>query len=115
MPIRSGRSGNEIAYSSSGIREDRIIEMALGADELLEIEQALSAPDADARIVAQLRSRFPYLSWTRCDASDVTEEPFRTYSRFDVHLVDRTDHCVQITADPARATGIVLADRNAAP
>jgi hypothetical protein len=85
--------------------------MALGPNELLEIDQVLSAPDADARVFAQLRSRFPNLSWTRCDASDVTESPFRSYSRFDVHLVDRSDHCVQITADPARATGIVLADR----
>jgi len=85
--------------------------MALGPNELLEIDQVLSAPDADARVFAQLRSRFPHLSWTRCDASDVTESPFRTYSRFDVHLVDRSDHCVQITADPSRATGIVLADR----
>jgi hypothetical protein len=86
--------------------------MAVGTDELREIEQALSAPEADMRVFAELRSRFPNLSWTRCDASDVTEEPFRSYSRFDVHLVDRSDHCVQITADPARATGIVLADRN---
>jgi len=85
--------------------------MALGPNELLEIDQVLSAPDADARVLAQLRSRFPNLSWTRCDASDVTESPFRSYSRFDVHLVDRSDHCVQITADPARATGIVLANR----
>ena len=115
MSIRSGHSGNEIASSSSDSREHRVIDMALGADELLEIEQALSAPGADSRVVAQLRGRFPNLSWTRCDASDVTEEPFRSYSRFDVHLVDRTDHCVQITADPARATGIVLADRNVAP
>jgi len=85
--------------------------MALGPNELLEIDQLLSAPDADAGVFAQLRSRFPHLSWTRCDASDVTESPFRTYSRFEVHLVDRSDHCVQITADPARATGIVLANR----
>ena len=89
--------------------------MALGADELLAIEAVLSAPDADARGVAQLRGRFPHLSWTRCDASDVTESPFRSYSRFDLHLLDRSDHCVQITTDPARATGIVLADRNVAP
>jgi hypothetical protein len=89
--------------------------MALGADELLAIEAVLSAPDADARVVAQLRGRFPHLSWTRCDASDVTESPFRSYSRFDLHLLDRSDHCVQITTDPARATGIVLADRNVAP
>jgi len=89
--------------------------MALGPDELKEIDGMLSAPDADARVFAQLRSRFPHLSWTKCDASDVTEAPFRTYSRFEVHLVDRSDHCVEITADPARATGIVLANRTATP
>jgi hypothetical protein len=87
--------------------------MALDPDELKEIDGMLSAPDADARVVAQLRSRFPHLSWTRCDASDVTETPFRSYSRFEIHLLDRSDHCVGITADPERATGIVLAERNA--
>jgi hypothetical protein len=89
--------------------------MALGPDELQEIDSVLSAPDADARVFTQLRSRFPHLSWTRCDASDVSESPFRTYPRFELHLVDRTDHCVQITADPARASGIVLADRTMTP
>ncbi len=86
--------------------------MALDPNELMEIDQVLSAAGAD--VFAELRGRFPHLSWTRCDASDVTEEPFRSYSRFELHLVDRTDHCVQITADPARATGIVLAKRNIA-
>jgi len=85
--------------------------MSLGPDELLEIDGVLSAPDADARVFAQLRGRFPHLSWTKCDASDVLEAPFRTYARFELHLVDRSDHCVQITADPARASGIVLANR----
>ena len=89
--------------------------MALGPDELKVIDGVLSAPDADAGVFAQLRSRFPHLSWTKCDASDVPETPFRTYSRFEVHLVDRSDHCVEITADPARATGIVLADRAVTP
>ena len=86
--------------------------MALQADELMEIDRVLSAPDVDSRVVAQLRSRFPHLSWTRCDAADVTETPFRTYARFEIHLVDRNDHCVQITADPTRASGVVLAERN---
>ncbi len=85
--------------------------MALGADELMEIDRMLSAPDVDARVVAEMRRRFPHLSWTKCDASDVTEIPFRSYGRFDIHLVDRTDHCVQITADLLRASGIVVADR----
>ena len=89
--------------------------MALSPNELIEIDRVLSAPDAGIGVFAELRSRFPHLSWTRCEASDVTEEPFRSYSRFDVHLVDRSDHCVQITADPERATGIVIAKRDATP
>lgn len=85
--------------------------MALSAEELMEINRALSASDVDARVFSELRQRFPNLSWTRCDAGDVTETPFRSYQRFEIHLVDRSDHCGQITADPLRASGIVLADR----
>lgn len=88
--------------------------MALGADELSEIEQLLSIYNPAANLLAELRRRFPHLLWTQCDASDVTEAPFRSYQRFDIHLLDRTDHCVQITSDPARATGIVLAARSTA-
>jgi hypothetical protein len=89
--------------------------MALSADELIEIDNVLSAPSADAHVLAQLRSRFPHLVWTRCDATDVTETPFRTYLRFDIHLLDSSDHCAQITTDPGRATGVVLASRKMAP
>ena len=86
--------------------------MAIAPNEWLEIEALLSASGADRAVITELRQRFPQLSWTRCDASDVTDVPFRLYPRFEIHLVDRSDHCVQITADPARATGIVVAERN---
>lgn len=86
--------------------------MALGADELSEIDRVLSEPGADASVFAELRRRFPHLSWTKCDASDVNETPFRSYTRFEIHLVDRSEHCLQITADPLRASGIVLANRS---
>ena len=88
--------------------------MALGADEWMEIDKMLSAPGSGDEVVAELRRRFPHFSWTRCDAADMTDEPYRTYSAFDVHLLDRSDHCVQVTADPALATGIVVATRSAA-
>jgi hypothetical protein len=88
--------------------------MALGADELNEIEKVLSASKADASAVGELRRRFPHLTWIRCDASDVPEAPFRSYASHDLHLLDGSDHCVQITSDPARATGIVLAARSIA-
>jgi len=87
--------------------------MALSTDDLTEIDKVISVLEADVQVFSELRRRFPHLSWTWCDAADVAEAPFRTYSRFDVHLLDSADHCSHITADPTRATGIVLAKRNA--
>jgi hypothetical protein len=87
--------------------------MAVTSDEMTEIDRVLSAPDASPQSFAELRRKFSHLTWTRCDAADVTETPFRTYARFDVHLLDSADHCAHVTADPARATGIVLAIRSA--
>jgi hypothetical protein len=89
--------------------------MALSMEDLTEIDRILSAPGADAQTFTQLRSRFPHLAWTRCDASDVTEAPFRIYARFDIHLLNSADHCAQLTVDPGCATGIVLAKRDAPP
>lgn len=89
--------------------------MALAVEELVEIERLLDASVRGDNPVPTLRLRFPQLSWTRCSASDMTETPYRTCARFEIHLLDRSDHCVQVTRDPARATGIVLADRSAGP
>jgi hypothetical protein len=87
--------------------------MALAAGELAEIEQVLAAPDGTSQAYLELRQKFPHLAWIRCDASDVTETPYRSFAGFDLHLLDSADHCAQITDDPARATGIVLAKRAA--
>lgn len=89
--------------------------MALGVDELTEIERLVAAAEAGASPLPELRKCFPHLAWTRCDASDVSEVPFRSLPQFDLHLIDGSDHCVQITSDPERATGIVLAARSAKP
>ncbi len=85
--------------------------MALSTDELIEIERVLAAAQADATPVVELRRHFPHLAVTRCDASDVTERPFRSLPNFDLHLIDGCDRCLEITADPARAIGILLAPR----
>jgi hypothetical protein len=86
--------------------------MAVSAEELAEIDRILSheAPVA----LSDLRSKFPHLSWTKCDASDVVEEPFRSYRHCDVHLLDAADHCVQVTSELSRATGLILAYRRLA-
>jgi hypothetical protein len=87
--------------------------MALSAEELTEIEQVLSGLAADAPVIPEMKGRFPKLSWTRCDASDVVEAPYRSSAMYDIHLLNSSDHCSQITSDPAKATGIILAKRKA--
>jgi hypothetical protein len=83
--------------------------MTLSADELAEIEALLAAPDADTSVLVELRQRFPRISLTRCDASDVgVEPPFREFRKFTLYLVDGADHCWRLTGDAARATGIVV-------
>jgi hypothetical protein len=87
--------------------------MGVSADELAQIEKILSSeasPD-----VVQLRKTFPHLIWTKCDASDVIEEPYRSYERCDLHLLNGKDHCVAVTRQPAEATGLILAFRGATP
>lgn len=87
--------------------------MAVSAEELTEIDRLLSTGDAEPSPLSELKRKFPHLSWTKCDASDVIETPFRSYPQYDVHLLDGADHCVQVTAEPTRATGVILARRAA--
>lgn len=89
--------------------------MALNQEDLGVIAGMLKAPPTDGQVFPALRARFPGLTFTRCDASDVVEAPFGTFGGYDIHLMDSRDHCVQLTDDPARATGIVLAKRSDAP
>jgi hypothetical protein len=85
--------------------------MPLTAGDLAEIERVLASSDGGGQVYLELRQKYPHVAWIRCDASDVTEAPFRSFREVDMHLLDSADHCAQITADPARATGIVLAKR----
>ncbi|MGD0633381.1 MAG: hypothetical protein ABSA13_03750 [Beijerinckiaceae bacterium] len=87
--------------------------MTLSINDLSAIDDVLNGPDAGTKAFAALRARLPGLTLTRCDASDVTETPFRTYRLFDLHLIDSSDHCVRIVPDIAGATGIVLARKEA--
>jgi hypothetical protein len=82
--------------------------MALAAEDLKEIEELLLA-SGGSNPLAALRQRFPDLFWTRCDASDMAEPPFLSAAGFDIHLLDHSGHCVEVTADPSRAGGVVIA------
>ncbi len=84
--------------------------MPLTEDVLARFDAALGLQDADADALAGFRNDFPGISLTRCDLSDLgVEEPFREYPRFNLYLIDARDHCSHLTADPACATGVVIA------
>jgi hypothetical protein len=90
--------------------------MAITDRDLADIEMLLAGSAAPAALAAEFRRLFPGLTLTRCAASDMDHEtPYRRYPGFDLHLVDRSDHCWRMTADPGRATGIVLAARKPQP
>ena len=84
--------------------------MPLNEDAMARIDAALGPEDANPAALTGFRRDFPGLSLTRCDLSDLgVEEPFRQYPRFNLFLVDASEHCWRFTGDPARATGLVVA------
>ena len=86
--------------------------MGLSAEDLAGIDAIFAAPDIGAQAAAIIRQRFPRLSVTRCDPSDLGGEmPFREYERFDLYLVNGSSHCWQLTAKPEEATGLVIVPR----
>jgi len=90
--------------------------MGLSADHIALIETLLGAADADDGAVGTLRKGITGLTLTRCDTSDVdNEKPFREYKRFNVYLVDTSDHCWTFTTDAAHATGLVVSTNKVVP
>ncbi len=84
--------------------------MGLSVQDIAEIEALLAAPGAAAQASAKLRERFPGWPVTRVDSSDLSlETPFRHYERFDLYLVDGSNHCWSLTDSPGRATGFAIA------
>jgi hypothetical protein len=83
----------------------------MGIDEtvLSDIEARVAAAQSPA-VLSELRAKYPKLAWLRCDASDVAETPWKSAGLFDLHLVGG-EHCPEVVADPARATGFILARR----
>lgn len=88
--------------------------MAITIEHLREIDRLLATSQADGATVASLRGLKPGVTATRCDASDMADEiPFRSYAHCDLYLLDGRDHCVRVTADPAVATGLIIAAKGA--
>ena len=87
--------------------------MALTPSDIDSIA-ALAASGATLRAsVAELRRNHPGLSFTCCDASDLSgaPPPCQSHPGFDLYLVNGGGHCWNLTADLHVATGVLLAER----
>ncbi|MDR3437691.1 hypothetical protein [Telmatospirillum sp.] len=90
--------------------------MALDTDDVATLETLFTEASSSQTLLAGVRRRFPALTATRCDASDIGVEPaFRSFPRFDLHLVDGRNHCWQLTGNPDDATGIVVVVNRGGP
>jgi hypothetical protein len=86
--------------------------MGLSIEDIEAICALLGAPGTGAETLAKLRASFPGLPVTLADASDLdTETPFRRYDRYDLFLVDGSQHCWRLTGELEQASGLVVAAR----
>ena len=84
--------------------------MALTSDQLHGAAALLLATARGANPLAALRASLPGVAVTRCEADDMRgEAPWLRSGGYDLFLVDTASHCWRIVADPASASGIVLA------
>lgn len=80
------------------------------ASTLEEITVALGDREIDETVVGDLRQRWPNIHFTCCSEDDIHSGKAVTETdRYSLYLVDSSDHCLALTSDPERATGLVVA------
>ena len=84
--------------------------MSVSEDQLAHVCRLLQRTPSGENPLSALRTAFPGMVFTRCDASDMDgETPAMRAGDYDLYLVDNSDHCWRITTDTQRAGGVVLA------
>lgn len=87
--------------------------MGLSVEQLKDIGAMLIAASPSENPVAAIRTGFPDIQVSRCDAIDMRgETPYRHVGEYDVFLVDTNSHCWRIVDDPVAAGGIVISERH---
>jgi hypothetical protein len=74
-------------------------------------DKAASFGDLDEDVLAVLRKSWPDLRFTCCNDDDM---PARlpaalTREKFNLYLINGSEHCLSLTDDASRAIGVVLA------
>lgn len=83
------------------------------------LEQIASAADSMSELndesLASLKKTWPDLRFTLCNDDDMPARlpPALKREKFNLYLVNGSEHCLSLTDDPANAIGVVLASVDA--
>lgn len=72
---------------------------------------AASLGELNEQALASLKTAWPDLRFTLCNDDDMPARlpPALRRERFNLYLVNGSEHCLSLTDDPAQAIGVVLA------
>lgn len=88
--------------------------MAFNTEQLDAIDTAVGQFISRGEpLVPALRAQFPGVMFVRCSARDMSEQPYRNHERYQLHLLDRREHCIQVTQQPEDADGVIIAEYGA--
>ena len=81
------------------------------ADAVETIKTQLSKNGVDESTITKLREKWPDIYFTYCSDDDIhTGKPVEEAEKFNIYLVDSSDHCLCLTNDLDSATGLVIAE-----
>lgn len=75
---------------------------------------ATSLGELNEAALAALKQTWPDLRITICNDDDMPARlpPFLRRDKFNLYLVNGSEHCLSLTVDPLQAIGVVLAEVN---
>ncbi len=83
----------------------------IAPEQLDEMVRLMAGGEATVDRMAGLRRLFPEIHFTHCSDDDVIgATPVREQDRFNLYLVDSSNHCFGFTCDPTLASGVVVAE-----
>lgn len=84
--------------------------MSLNETQLCAIDSSVSFLLASGEpLVAELRRKFPEVTFVRCPQEDMEGSPYLTGDGYQLYLINRSDACISLTDSPEQADGVVVA------
>lgn len=83
----------------------------ISSEQLSAVSEWLGQQGANILPETEMRSNFPDMHLTFCSDDDVmSDKPVAETERFNLYLVDSSEHCLSLTSDMQQASGLVVAE-----